>query len=303
MWKEAPGVFNPPKPKTEEKPSKPTMKPSPAAKKGDANKSGGSGNNKTFQKAFDGIKDGKKGDQNKRTGKKSQNSSSSYVKTNQEGKKIIDLHGKGSLKVDEEPVQQTSRQERGKGNILDRIQRRDKTKDKSKFCPFEPVSTCSANSMLDMDLDSVIKKQKQDHRKGNDWTQGPRKRGHFEQPSEGQFEEDETHGKPKYNKYHNPYTGPKGFKRQKQGEEGEGEGDAETKGYKGKKGGYYDPMMGYGGYPGMYGAYPGMYMDPYMIYGGYGYKPFKKTFKNKTLIVKKDDKEKKEEPAGDPSTN
>ena len=158
--------------------------------------------------------------------------------------------------------------------------------------------------MLDMDLDSVIKKQKESRKdrgyKGN-------KRSHFETPSEDHEEEEGNfRGKHRYNKFNLSRGGYHGHKRPKHDEEGEGEGDAEQNpGYKGKKGAYFDPMMGYGGYGAMYGGYPGMYMDPYMMggYGGYGYKPFKKTFKNKSLIVKKDEKGKKEEPAENPSAN
>ena len=76
-------------------------------------------------------------------------------------------------------------------------------------------------------------------------------------------------------------------------EEVDAEGYEGYGGYKGKKHPYYPPM----GYmpPYMY-EYPPMYgMDPYMMsYPGWkSYK--KKPFKNKSLIVKKSDKNKKED--------
>jgi hypothetical protein len=110
-------------------PSKPKMKSS--QKKDPEPKSHQGGNNKLFQKALDGVKDEKKPRETKANRNQEKTSSSSYVKTNKEGKKIIDLK-KGGLKVEEETIPEKREgdngQNRAKGNVLDRIQRRDKTK-------------------------------------------------------------------------------------------------------------------------------------------------------------------------------
>jgi hypothetical protein len=156
---------------------------------------------------------------------------------------------------------------------------------------------------LDIDLDSVIKKQKEKEYETQahtqDWYGAPnRKRPHnYNKPDvqEVNIEEKES-GSAGVISLNARNNNIRNNKRQKTGEEpeveGEGEGDATQgyPGYKGKKGQYFDPYMGMGGY----GFPPQMFMDPYMMYGGYGgygkppVKP--KKFKNKSLIVKKDGK-------------
>lgn len=148
-----------------------------------------------------------------------------------------------------------------------------------------------------MDLDSVIRKQKQKEQEKvqQDWYPPNRKRpfnqSYNKYDKEGakpKAEEDsaantDEHGVISLSQKNNNLRN-KRPKTEEEPEEGEGNYEGYTGGYKGKKP-YFPPhMMGY--MPPM-DYYASMYMDPYMMYGGY-MKPFKpKKFKNKTLIVKK----------------
>jgi hypothetical protein len=174
-------------------------------------------------------------------------------------------------------------------------------------------------SNLDIDLDSVIKKQKEKEfekeyeQEAPDWYGQPsRKRNHHPskydsskpEVEEVNIEEKEA-GSAGVISLSTRNNNIRNNKRQKVAEEaeieGEGEGDAVHEyhgGYKGKKANFFDPYMAsMGGMQG-YGGYPQMYMDPYMMYGGggagggygYGKPPKAKKFKNKSLIVKKDGK-------------
>lgn len=170
-----------------------------------------------------------------------------------------------------------------------------------------------------MDLDSVIKKQKQkEQEKGRqEWNPSNRKRTHFDksrqyggQADRHQIEEVEISGSGRgqaegkvisLSKKNNDL---RNAKRQKVSDEGEGDEAAEgyeeqPTGYKGKKKPYYPPT---GYMPPMYdySMYP---MDPYMM-PPYGmWQPYKKTFKNKTLIVKKDEGGKKPGAESKPTTD
>lgn len=170
-----------------------------------------------------------------------------------------------------------------------------------------------------MDLDSVIKRQKQkeQEKNRNEWNPGNRKRTHFDKSKQygghsnkHQVEEVEisgsgsAHAEGKVISLSRRNNDLRDAKRQKVTEEGEGDEAAEgyedqPTGYKGKKKPYYPPMGGY--MPPMYdySMYP---MDPYMM-PPYGmWQPYKKTFKNKSLIVKKDEGGKKAGAESKPST-
>jgi len=317
LWQEAPKICTKPEPQPsvmqefqeEEKPKvQPKVKSAVVVKK----------NIKQNQKSENLIKkaigDAHKSATQEHNTSKAKEKGSSYVTTNKDGRKIISLK-KSEVNTRNEDDEQGNDQNQDQKTDYKHQANRDvfkRLKPKGKEHGKE-------SSNLDISLDSVIQKQKQKEMEENtrEWVHGGgRKRQHYDVTEENIYDPS-TRKRPKRTeepeveediniKKKKPFSKEPAFgltyndknfpPKEIQQDEGEGEGAQDASGgYKGKKKIPYYNMMGYMP-PSIYG-YPPMYpMDPYMMNPYYGYKP--KKFKNKTLVVKKDDKVKPSTAAG-----